>query len=234
MVPNGHAPSPLQHLDPSIPPFPASPSACGSGMDRSNFSSRATRAVERGACRSQQSNESSLQTPGGKDKLLLCGDTVPAQCWGHPNFCGWKESLEGMPDSEANVKDKGAESPRKAPLTPTGYLDPAVPEASLPLKFSYVNLLRLSSLRPQDISFCHFPLKLVYGVGVSHWTQCYGARTLSLVFRRPAQHSQDPSQSHKPASLSMPLCPLPTLDLESLGLALPHRGGQTHQKFRQQ
>ena len=65
-----------------------------------------------------------------------------------------------MPDNEANVEDKGAESPRKAPLTLSQYLDPAVPEASLPLKFSYVSLLRLSSLCPQDMSFCHFPLKL--------------------------------------------------------------------------
>lgn len=177
----------------------------------------------RGAYRSQQSNESSPQTSGGKDKLLLC--------WGHSYFCGWKKSLERMIDNEANLEDKGAESPRKAPLTPSGYLYPAVPESSLPLKFSYVSH-RLSSLCPQDMSFCHFPLKLVYGIYISHWTQRYGARTLSLMFRRPARYSQHPSQSHKPVSLSMPLYPLPTLGLASLGLALPHGGGQIHQLWQ--
>ena len=71
---------------------------------------------------------------GEKTNCFSVGDTVSAQCWGHSYFCGGKKSLERMIDNEANVEDKGAESPRKAPLTPSGYLDPAVPESSLPLK----------------------------------------------------------------------------------------------------
>ena len=48
------------------------------------------------------------------------------------------------------------------------------------------------------------------------------------MFRRPARYSQDPSQSHKPVSLSMPLYPLPTLGMASLGLALPHGEGRAN------
>lgn len=99
---------------------------------------------------------------GEKTSCFSVGDTVSAQCWGHPNFCGWKKSLEGMPDNEANMEDKGAESPRKAPLTPSWYLDPAVPEASLPLtlKVQLCESIKAFFPMPTGYEFLSLPTKI--------------------------------------------------------------------------
>lgn len=114
----------------------------------------------KGIISSQQSNEKThSRPPGEKTSCFSAGNTVSPSVGDTP-ISGWKESLEGMPGSEASAAEgqRSREPQRKAPLTPTGYLDPAVPEASLPLKFQLCFSLfkAFFPLRPQDTQVSHF------------------------------------------------------------------------------